>query len=212
MLAAEAGFKANGGDVPAGSFLIPADGNPSDLRVRLEKAVAELGLTVQALAEIPKVATHPLAAPRVALVHTWLNTQNEGWFRLALDGLGIPYSYISDQVLRDTGDLRARFDVILFGPVNGSSQRIVNGVPRRGAPIPWKKSDLTPNFGTSARPGRRHPWRHGTGGADERSAVRRRRRAFHHPLEPMHRFRLITGWLRAFRSRSPGICRPAEAS
>jgi hypothetical protein len=149
MLAAEAAFKAAGSDVPAGSFLIPAEGNPPDLRARLEKAAAELGLTVHALAETPKVAAHPLAAPRIALVHTWINTQNEGWFRLALDALGIPYTYISDQVLRDTPDLRSRFDVILFGPVSGSSQRIVNGVPRRGDPIPWKKSDLTPNFGTS---------------------------------------------------------------
>ena len=149
MLAAEAAFKAAGSDVPAGSFLIPAEGNPPDLRARLEKAAAELGLTVHALAETPKVAVHPLAAPRIALVHTWINTQNEGWFRLALDTLGIPYTYISDQVLRDTPDLRSRFDVILLGPASGSSQRIVNGVPRRGDPIPWKKSDLTPNFGTS---------------------------------------------------------------
>jgi hypothetical protein len=149
MLAAEAAFKAAGNDVPAGSFLIPAEGNPPDLRARLEKAAAELGLTVHALPETPKVASHPLAAPRIALVHTWINTQNEGWFRLALDTLGIPYTYISDQVLRDTPDLRSRFDVILFGPAPLSSQRIVNGVPRRGDPIPWKKSDLTPNFGTS---------------------------------------------------------------
>ncbi len=149
MLGAEAAFKAAGSDVPAGSFLIPADGNPPDLRARLEKAATELGLTVHALAEAPKVAAHPLAAPRIALVHTWINTQNEGWFRMALDTLGIPYTYISDQVLRDTPDLRSRFDVILFGPASGSSQRIVNGVPRRGDPVPWKKSDLTPNFGTS---------------------------------------------------------------
>jgi hypothetical protein len=149
MLAAEAGFKAGGADIPAGAFIIPAEGNPADLRARLDKAATDLGLTVQALAETPKVATHPLAVPRLALVHTWTSTQNEGWFRLALDALGIPYSYIADQVLRDTPDLRSKFDVILLGPVGGSSQRIVNGIPRRGEPIFWKKTDLTPNFGTS---------------------------------------------------------------
>ncbi len=149
MLAAESGFKAAGSDFPAGSFIIPAAGNSTDLRARIEKAAGDLGLTVYALAEAPGVATHPLAAPRIALVHTWLNTQNEGWFRLALDSLGIPYTYVSDHVLRDTPDLRSKFDVILFGPAPGSSQRIVIGLPRRGQPIPWKKSDLTPNFGTS---------------------------------------------------------------
>jgi hypothetical protein len=150
MLAAESSFVALGkSDIPAGSFLIPVDGNPPDLRRRLETAAAELGLTVHALAERPSVATHPLAAPRLALVHTWINTQNEGWFRMALDTLGIPYTYISDHVLRDTPDLRSKFDVILFGPVGGSSQRIVNGIPKRGEPIFWKKTDLTPNLGTS---------------------------------------------------------------
>lgn len=69
--------------------------------------------------------------------------------RLALDGLGIPYSYISDQKLRTIPDLRAHYDVILFGPVGGSAQRIVNGLPVRGDPIPWKQSALTPNLGTS---------------------------------------------------------------
>ncbi len=149
ILALEAACKTGAGEALAGSFLVPVEGNPSDLHTRLEKAAAELGLTVQALAEVPKVAAHPLAVPRIALVHTWINTQNEGWFRMALDELGVPYSYISDHVLRETADLRARYDVILLGPVGGSSQRIVNGIPRRGDPIPWKKSDLTPNFGTS---------------------------------------------------------------
>ncbi|MBI4875847.1 MAG: hypothetical protein HY822_14520 [Acidobacteria bacterium] len=149
MLAAEAGFEMDGTKVATGAFILPAEGNPPDLRARLEKAAADLGLTIHARAEAPKVATHPLAAPRVALVHTWLNTQNEGWFRLALDTVGIPYTYISDHVLRETPDLRSKFDVILFGPAGGSSQRIVNGIPRRGNPIPWVKSDLTPNFATS---------------------------------------------------------------
>jgi len=149
MFAAEEPFKAGEKDFRAGSFVIKSEGNPADLRARLQQAVGELGLTVWAAPEAPKVAMHELAAPRVALVHTWQNTQTEGWFRIALDGLKIPYSYISDHVLRDTPDLRARYDVIIFGPTSGSSQRLVNGIPLRGEPIPWKKSDLMPNIGTS---------------------------------------------------------------
>jgi hypothetical protein len=144
MLAAEEPFELGGIQFRAGSFLIPrAD------RERLRKAASEHGLTIHALSEMPKVATHPLRAPRVALVHTWINTQNEGWFRLALDGLQIPYDYISDQRLRQTPDLRSRYDVILFGPINNSAQRIVSGLPLRGGPLAWKASPETPNFATS---------------------------------------------------------------
>ncbi|MEK7408386.1 MAG: M14 family zinc carboxypeptidase [Acidobacteriota bacterium] len=149
MQAAEEAFEAGGVKFKAGSFIIKTEQNPGDLRARLEKEAGELGLTVHGAADLPKVAAHELAAPRIAVVHTWIETQNEGWVRIALDGLQIPYQYISDQVLRQTPDLRSRFDVILFGPTRGSAQRIVNGLPVRGEPIPWQKSDLTPNIATS---------------------------------------------------------------
>jgi hypothetical protein len=145
MLAAEEPFEAGGRKYSAGSFLIP---DAPGLRPRLEAAAAEHGFNAYAAAELPKVPSHPLAAPRVALVHTWASTQDEGWYRIALDKLRIPYSYISDHVLRDTANLREKFDVIVFGPVRGSSQRIVNGV-QGTEPIPWKKSPLTPNMGDS---------------------------------------------------------------
>ena len=88
-----------------------------------------------------------MAVPRIAIVHTWTNTQNEGWFRIEFDRLQIPYSYISDHVIRDTPNLREKFDVIIFPPVGGSAQSIVNGTPMRGDPVPWKFSELTPNIG-----------------------------------------------------------------
>ena len=149
MFAAEEAFKAEDRGFAAGSFIIKTEGNPGDLRARLESAAAALGIAVYASAEVPKVAMHELAAPRIALVHTWTNTQNEGWFRVAFDRLQIPYDYISDQKLRATANLRDKWDVILFGPVGGTAQRIVNGLPMRGDPMPWKKTDLTPNLGGS---------------------------------------------------------------
>src|SRR5947209_10380373 len=39
----------------------------------------------------PSTKTHEIHLPRVAILHTWLRTQDEGWFRLALESLGIPY-------------------------------------------------------------------------------------------------------------------------
>ncbi len=96
-----------------------------------------------------KLQTHALEAPRIAYVHTWQSTQDEGWGRLAMDRLGIPYSYVSVHALRDTADLRSKFDVIIFGEVRGSAQSIVNGVPMVGDPIPWKP---LPGFGNLGGP------------------------------------------------------------
>ncbi|MBS1787596.1 MAG: hypothetical protein JST85_07740 [Acidobacteria bacterium] len=150
MNAAEDTFKIGERSFNAGSFIIKAEGG--DLDARLRQEVTALGLTANAVDELPKVAQHPLAVPRIALVHTWTNTQNEGWYRVEFDRLGIPYDYISDQVIGQVPNLRDKWDVIIWGPVGGSAQSLVRGIPNRGekdSPIPWQKSDLTPNMGQS---------------------------------------------------------------
>jgi hypothetical protein len=68
---------------------------------------------------------------------------------MEFDRLAVPYKYISVHELRDTANLREKYDVIIFPPVGGSAQSIVNGLPMRGDPVPWTKSDLTPNIGMS---------------------------------------------------------------
>src|SRR5262249_42571008 len=98
MSAAEEPFKIGEQSFNAGSFLVAKEGNAADLRSRLEAGVTELGLTAQAVEKLPEVKSHPVGVPRVALVHTWTSTQNEGWFRVELDRLRIPYAYISDHV------------------------------------------------------------------------------------------------------------------
>ena len=90
----------------------------------------------------------PARMPRIAIMHTWLDTQTEGWWRMALDRLHVPYRYISTQDVARMADLRAKFDVILFGPVNdATTQLIVDGLPMNGPPLPWKTTALTPNLG-----------------------------------------------------------------
>lgn len=149
MSAAEDSFKIGEQQFNTGSFIIKKDGNPANLRQLLEPAVTDLGLKAVGVARLPDVKTHELAVPRIAIVHTWTNTQNEGWFRIEFDRLKIPYTYISDHVIRNTPNLREKFDVLIMPPVGGSAQTIVNGMPRRGDPIPWKASALTPNIGMS---------------------------------------------------------------
>ncbi|HYW48087.1 MAG TPA: M14 family zinc carboxypeptidase [Bryobacteraceae bacterium] len=149
MFAAEEAFQDGDRSFNAGSFIIKTEGNPGDLRSRLDAALSATGVSAVAASAVPGVPMHELASPRIAFVHTWTNTQNEGWYRIAFDQLQIPYDYVSDQKLREVLDLRAKYDVILLGPVGGTAQRIVNGSPLNGDPIPWKKSALTPNLGDS---------------------------------------------------------------
>ncbi|MER3546951.1 MAG: hypothetical protein C4338_04830, partial [Rhodanobacteraceae bacterium] len=86
--------------------------------------------------------------PRIALMHTWLSTQTEGWWRMALDKLHVTYKYINTQDVARDPNLRDKYDVILFGPVGYASTRlIVDGLPMYSNPLPWKKTTLTPNLG-----------------------------------------------------------------
>jgi len=155
MSAAEDAFEADGKKFHAGALLIPAAG--PDLRGRLDSAAREFGLKLEASATDISVAKHPVAVPRIALVHTWVNTQNEGWFRLMLEEWKIPYGYISEETVRKTEDLKAQYDVILLPPGPPELARILRGMPRRtlpdgsdsGGAIPWMKSELTPSFGDS---------------------------------------------------------------
>jgi hypothetical protein len=141
--AAEEPFEAAGRKFNRGSFLIRGVGARE-----LSSAASELGIPVAALSSSPSVKSHPVKAARIAVLHTWISTQDEGWWRLALDGLKIPYTYISTQEAARTSDLAARFDAILFPPVSSNPAAIVAGMPMSwGNPLPWKTTELTPNIG-----------------------------------------------------------------
>jgi len=116
--------------------------------VTLKSALHDLALSGTRLAAAPQVPVHDAPAPRVAMMHTWLATQTEGWWRYAFDNAGIPYDYISTQTVAKEANLHAKYDVIIFAPVGrASSQLIIDGLPRWNNPMPWQKSDLTPNLG-----------------------------------------------------------------
>ncbi|HMC62483.1 MAG TPA: hypothetical protein VKJ01_25030, partial [Candidatus Solibacter sp.] len=142
MLAAEDDFELNGRKLRAGAFIIPnAD------RALLEPMIRDAGLSAWAVTSAPAVKTHEMTVPRICYVHSWSRTQDEGWVRAALDYYGVPYTYFADQKLRE-GNLRAKYDVIVFPHVGGTSASTIAGIPKTGNdPIPYKKSDLTPNLG-----------------------------------------------------------------
>jgi len=144
MEAAEEPFEAGGKKFNRGSLIIRGVA-----RLDFDRATNETGLHATALSAAPSVKTHPVRAARVVFVHTWLSTQTEGWWRLALDNLKIPYDYISTQSVAKNDDLNAKYDVILFPPVgfNSSSTAIINGTATGwGNPLPWKNTPETPNL------------------------------------------------------------------
>ena len=109
--------------------------------------LASLGLRGEAVAAAPTVPTHELTAPRIGFLHSWVYTQDEGWWRAALDHYGIPYSYFADTLAR-RGRLRAKYDVLIYPTVGSGPRDQIVGVPMTGKdPIPYKKTALTPNLG-----------------------------------------------------------------
>src|SRR6185437_9676042 len=140
---ADKAFDAEGHHFNAGSLLVS---NASDDQVNA--ALHDLALDGTRLAAAPQVPAHALQAPRIAMMHTWLATQTEGWWRYAFDTAGAPYDYISTQTAAKEDDLRGKYDVIVFAPVaRARANDILNGIPRWNNAMPWKKSDLTPNLG-----------------------------------------------------------------
>jgi hypothetical protein len=139
---AEEPFEAGGRKFSRGSFIIrnaTAD--------EVSKASSELGIQATAVTQAPPVKAHASKVPRVAIMHTWLTTQDEGWWRMAFDKLEVPYDYISTQDVAKDTDLNRKYDVIIFAPVGRNPSAIIQGLPMYGNAIPWKKTELTPNLG-----------------------------------------------------------------
>jgi hypothetical protein len=136
---ADTAFTVGGETFPAGTFLI------EDASAAHAKVASGLGLT-GVFAPAVTVRSHAITVPRIAILHTWLETQNEGWVRYAFDQMGIPFTSISDQSLHKPMALD-RFDVVVFPHVGvPNTSVLLNGRPMIGPPVPWKKSALTPNL------------------------------------------------------------------
>jgi len=136
-------FDAGEQHFPAGSLLITGASEDS-----LAGTLHDLSLNAVRLSAAPITPSHAVSTPRIAVMHTWLSTQTEGWWRYAFDAEGVPFDYISTQTVAKETDLRAKYDVIIFAPVGrASTLQILNGLPMWNNPMPWQKTELTPNLG-----------------------------------------------------------------
>ncbi|MGH9481877.1 MAG: M14 family zinc carboxypeptidase, partial [Terriglobales bacterium] len=145
MRVAEKSFEAGGRQFNAGSVVVSgADA------AAVGEAARTAGVEAVALGAAPEVAMHNLEAPRIAVVHNWQSTAVDGWYRVSMDQLKIPYTYVADTTLRTTANLRDKFDVIILPPMGGSLAGILNGLPMTGKPIAWQN---TPDMPDLAPPG-----------------------------------------------------------
>lgn len=91
--------------------------------------------------------SHKVSLPRVAIYHTWFNTQDEGWSRFTFDQRGIPYTNIDKDDLK-AGGLKAKFDVILVPRARGSAADFIHEIDKKFGPMPYTKTAEFPSHGT----------------------------------------------------------------
>lgn len=89
---------------------------------------------------------HEVQLPRIAVYHSWVDTQGEGWARYTLEQKGIPYTSINKDDLK-AGELREAFDVILIPHHRGDFNLFLNGVKDDFGPLAYTKTDAFPSHG-----------------------------------------------------------------
>jgi len=136
-------FQAGGVDYPAGSWILPEQKGLVDV---LKRAAAELSADFASAPAVPDVPRHESKAPRLAVWHTWADTESVGWVRLVLDRQKIPYTHIRDDDIR-AGRLSEKFDVILFGHNYLSLQDQIHGIDRKFGPMAYTKTKQYPSHG-----------------------------------------------------------------
>ena len=144
MLAAEQDFETGRADRSA-----PARSScPTRTGPRWSRRSTELGLSGLGHRDVPDVPTHELDVPRIGYIHSWQRTQDEGWVRGALDHYGVPYTTSPTRRLTE-GNLRDRYDVIIYPHVGGSAQSQVerHRHDRASCRCPTGGATATPNLG-----------------------------------------------------------------
>jgi 8-oxo-dGTP pyrophosphatase MutT (NUDIX family) len=134
MRVAKAAFRSGGVEFPAGSFIVTDMTHAAAVRAAAE----ELGLTGAMLTELPSVAMHASAPPRVAIYSQWGGTQNLGWYRHAFDRFGVPFDLIYKERVM-AGDLRRDYDVILLAEQNLSRQTVMQA--KGATPVPYQQTE-----------------------------------------------------------------------
>src|SRR5687767_473494 len=117
---------------PAGTFVIPP--TPAAQKI-VESAAKSLGIPVAGVDRVPAVDGYRLKPATKVGLWKGANNMPGGWLMWMLEQYGINHEIVKSQDF--TGDLNAKYDVILL-PTNTSKARIVSGLdPKRNDPAEW---------------------------------------------------------------------------
>jgi hypothetical protein len=138
---ATAAFTADGRQWPAGTLVVRGG------RREVEATARDLGFSGTAVRRImlPPETPTVRSVPRVALYRSWNASMDEGWTRWVLEQLGVPYTTVTDSMVR-AGGLRTRFDVLILP--SESEAAIVQG--RREGTAPARYTGGLGAAGTAA--------------------------------------------------------------
>jgi hypothetical protein len=109
-----------------GAIWVPASVTAASV---LSKGAGELGGAVRGMAQRPSGQGLKLQAPRIGVYDEYGGLTASGWTRWVLDQFEFPYEVIYPRAL-DAGDLRRRFDVIVFPDGALRSEEGRSGQPR----------------------------------------------------------------------------------
>jgi len=114
--------KVNNTELPAGSFIIPKNGQTQEL-------ISGLSIAPVFSSSKLSVNTAPVTLPRIALIETWFHDMDAGWTRYVFDTYSIPFKVIRPGEFAQT-DFAANFDVLVFP--SASKDMLLSGKRKSG--------------------------------------------------------------------------------
>jgi hypothetical protein len=117
--------------VESGAFFVPASAKAKSL---LDKSAKELGIDVTGVAKKPTTSMAKVSPMRIALWDTYGGSMPSGWVRFLMEQYHFPMKVIYPADI-DAGDLKKKFDVIIFvtraiPPATGADTDIFRGFDR----------------------------------------------------------------------------------
>jgi hypothetical protein len=126
---------ADGQDLGTGTIWVPAS---STVRGVLEKGAKDLGIIVHAVAKAPSGEAFKIQPVRIGLYDQYGGMMPSGWTRWLFEQFEFPFEIVYPTTL-DAGNLRAKFDVLVFADGamrRGNTGRGAGGGGRGGAVDP----------------------------------------------------------------------------
>ncbi|MGA0155204.1 MAG: M14 family zinc carboxypeptidase [Flavobacteriaceae bacterium] len=111
-----------------------------------QKLATDFELDLKATQTVPS-DLRAISLPKVAVFHSWTDTQAEGWVRFTLEQRQIPYTSIDKDDLK-SGKLRSKFDVIVIPHQRGDATSFIHGVSNSFGPMPFTKTATFQAHGT----------------------------------------------------------------